>query len=140
MKIFQQEVRLKERKRGFHLVTSEIIKSIPQIREIKTGVCQVFIQHTSASLAINEDADPAVLKDFETFFDKIVPENDPDYEHDEEGPDDMPAHLKSSLLGSSVMIPVRNGKLALGSWQGIYLCEHRDHGGERDLIVTIFGE
>ncbi len=140
MKIFQQEVQLNERKRGFHLITSEIIQSMPQIKEMKTGICQVFIQHTSASLTINEDADPAVRKDFETFFNKAVPENDPDYEHDTEGSDDMPAHLKSSLLGSSVMIPIRNGKLALGTWQGIYLCEHRNHGGERDLVVTVIGE
>ena len=140
MKIFQEQVRLKERKRGFHLITSEIVQSIPQIREIRTGVCQVFILHTSASLTINEDADPTVRKDFETFFNKIVPENDPEYEHDVEGPDDMPAHLKSSILGSSVMIPIRNGKLALGDWQGIYLCEHRDHAKARDLVVTVIGE
>ena len=140
MKIFQEQVRLKERKRGFHLITSEIVQSIPQIREIRTGVCQVFILHTSASLTINEDADPTVRKDFETFFNKIVPENGPEYEHDVEGPDDMPAHLKSSLLGSSVMIPIRNGKLALGDWQGIYLCEHRDHAKERNLVVTAIGE
>src|SRR5207249_5303136 len=140
MKIFQEQVRLKERKRGFHLITSEIVQSIPQIREIRTGVCQVFILHTSASLTINEDADPTVRKDFETFFNKIVPENGPEYEHDVEGPDDMPAHLKSSLLGSSVMIPIRNGKLALGDWQGIYLCEHRDHAKARDLVVTVIGE
>src|SRR5438552_11033590 len=123
MKIFQEQVRLKERKRGFHLITSEIVQSIPQIREIRTGVCQVFIQHTSASLTINENADPTVRKDFATFFNKIVPENDPGYIHNTEGPDDMPAHLKSSILGSAVTIPVTNGELALGTWQGIYLCE-----------------
>ena len=140
MKIFQQTLQLKEKRRGFHIITSEIVQSLPQLREIKTGICQVFIQHTSASLTINEDAAPEVRKDFETFFNKVVPENDPDYKHDVEGPDDMPAHLKASLLGNSVMIPVRNGKLALGHWQGIYLCEHRNHGGERDLIITAFGE
>ena len=140
MKIFQQALQLKQRKRGFHLITSEIVQSIPQIKEIKAGICQVFIQHTSASLTINEDADPSVRKDFETFFNKVVPENDPGYQHGTEGPDDMPAHLKAAMLGSSVMIPVQNGKLALGTWQGIYLCEHRNRGGERDLIVTVFGE
>lgn len=140
MKIFQQEVQLKERKRGFHLVTSEVIQAIPQIAEIRTGVCQVFIQHTSASLSINEDADPTVRKDFETFFNRVVPENDSDYEHEVEGPDDMPAHLKASILGSSLMIPIRNGKFALGQWQGIYLCEHRNRGGERNIVVTLFGE
>ncbi|HEV8284852.1 MAG TPA: secondary thiamine-phosphate synthase enzyme YjbQ [Chitinophagaceae bacterium] len=140
MKISQQVIQLKERKRGFHLITSEIIQSVPQIKEIRTGVCQIFIQHTSASLTINENADATVRKDFETFFNKAVPENDPDYQHDTEGPDDMPAHLKSSLLGSSVTIPIRHGKLALGTWQGIYLCEHRNHGGTRDLVVTIMGE
>lgn len=140
MKIFQQQVKLKERKRGFHLVTPEVVHSIPEIREIRTGICNIFIQHTSASLSINEDADPTVRKDFETFFNKVVPENDPDYEHHVEGPDDMPAHLKSSLLGTSVSIPVRDGRLALGQWQGIYLCEHRNHGGARNLVVTVFGE
>jgi secondary thiamine-phosphate synthase enzyme len=140
MKIFQQALQLKQRKRGFHLITSEIMQSMPQIKDITTGICQVFIQHTSASLTINEDADPTVRKDFETFFNKVVPEKDPGYVHDTEGPDDMPAHLKAAILGSSVMIPVQNGKLALGTWQGIYLCEHRNQGGERDLIVTVFGE
>ncbi|GGB80183.1 secondary thiamine-phosphate synthase enzyme YjbQ [Dyadobacter sediminis] len=140
MKIFQQPLQLKERRRGFHLITSEIMQAIPQISEIKTGMCQVFIQHTSASLTINENADPTVRKDFEMYFSKAVPENDPDYRHDDEGPDDMPAHLKASLMGSSVQIPVRNGKLALGIWQGIYLCEHRNYGGARNLLITVFGE
>ena len=140
MKIFQQQIQLKERRRGFHLITSEVIQAVPQLREIQTGVCHVFIQHTSASLTVNENADPTVRKDFETYFNKAVPENDPGYEHDAEGPDDMPAHLKSALLGSTVTIPIRKGKLALGTWQGIYLCEHRDRGGERNLIVTFFGE
>ena len=140
MKIFQAQLRLKERKRGFHLITSEITGALEQLREIRTGVCQVFIQHTSASLTINEDADPTVRKDFETFFNKAVPENDRDFEHDVEGPDDMPGHLKAPLLGSSVMLPVRNGELALGQWQGIYLCEHRNRGGQRNLLVTVIGE
>src|SRR2546423_2829792 len=133
MKIYQQEISLPEKRRGFHLITSEIIKALPQLTEIRIGLCQVFIQHTSASLTINENADPTVRKDFETFFNKTVKENDPHYVHDYEGPDDMPAHLKASLLGSSVLIPVRNGRLALGTWQGIYLCEHRNHGGSRSL-------
>jgi secondary thiamine-phosphate synthase enzyme len=140
MKIFQQRLQLKERKRGFHLITGEVLQAIPQIREIKMGMCQVFIQHTSASLTINENADPTVRKDFETFFNKAVPENDPDYLHDYEGSDDMPAHLKASLLGPSVLIPVHNGNLALGIWQGIYLCEHRNYGGSRTLIISIWGE
>ena len=140
MKIFQQQVQLKERKRGFHLVTDEIADAVLGIREVRTGVCQIFIQHTSASLSINEDADPTVRKDFETFFNKLVPENDADYKHKAEGPDDMPAHLKASILGSSVIIPIHNGKLALGQWQGIYLCEHRNDGGQRDVVVTIWGQ
>ncbi len=140
MKIFQQQLQLKEKRRGYHLITSAIEQALPQLSELKTGVCQVFIQHTSASLTINENASPTVRKDFETFFNKIVPENDPDYLHNDEGSDDMPAHLKASLLGSSVMIPVRNGRLAFGTWQDIYLCEHRNDGGERSLIITIWGE
>jgi len=140
MKIYQQTIHLSERKRGFHLITTEIIKALPQIAELKTGICQVFIQHTSASLTINENADPTVRKDFEMFFNKTVKENDPDYLHDYEGSDDMPAHLKASLLGASVTIPVRNGRMALGTWQGIYLCEHRDYGGQRSIIITAWGE
>ena len=140
MKIFQQSITLREKRRGFHLITNEILHVMPQIAEVKVGMCQVFIQHTSASLTINENADPTVRKDFEMFFNKTVKENDPDYEHDYEGSDDMPAHLKASLLGNSVMIPIRNGRLALGTWQGIYLCEHRDRGGARGLVVTVWGE
>lgn len=140
MKIFQQPITLKARKRGFHLVTSEIINALPQIATLETGICQVFIQHTSASLTINENADPTVRQDFEMFFNKAIPENDPDYIHDYEGSDDMPAHLKASVLGCSVMIPIRNGRLALGTWQGIYLCEHRDYGGNRQLMATAWGE
>ena len=140
MKIYQQPVQLRARQRGFHLVTSEIMQALPQLSEIQTGMCQVFIQHTSASLTINENADPTVRQDFEMYFNKAVPENDPEYLHDDEGPDDMPAHIKAAMLGFSVMIPVRNGRLALGTWQGIYLCEHRNHGGGRKLMVTIWGE
>lgn len=139
MKTFQQTFSISERKRGFHLITSEIINAFPELKEIKVGICQVFIQHTSASLTINENADPTVRIDFEMYFNKTVPENDPDYEHDYEGSDDMPAHLKAALLGSSVTIPITNGQLALGTWQGIYLCEHRNHGGRRKIIVTAWG-
>ncbi|MGY3212282.1 secondary thiamine-phosphate synthase enzyme YjbQ [Mucilaginibacter sp. HD30] len=139
MKIFQQHIQLGQRRRGFHLITSEVIHALPQISEIKSGICQVFIQHTSASLTINENADPTVRKDFEMYFSKTVPENDPEYLHDDEGPDDMPAHIKASMLGASVTIPVRNGRLALGIWQGIYLCEHRNYGGQRSLMITAWG-
>lgn len=139
MNMYQRTLTLKERKRGCHLITEEIIRSMPEINMLKTGICQVFIQHTSASLTINENADPSVRNDFEMYFNKAVPENDPDYEHDYEGSDDMPAHLKSSILGCSVMIPIRNGKLALGTWQGIYLYEHRNHGGSRYLMITAWG-
>lgn len=140
MKIFQQNITLRERKKGFHLITNEITETLPEIRNLKTGVCQVFIQHTSASLTINENADPTVRQDFEYFFNKTVSENDGGYIHNYEGDDDMPAHLKASLLGSSVMIPISNGRLALGTWQGIYLCEHRNHGGRRDIMITAWGE
>ena len=139
MKIFQQLLSLRERRRGFHIITDEVENALPEIREIKTGICQVFIQHTSAALTINENADPTVRVDFEMFFNKTVRENDPDYKHDYEGSDDMPAHLKSALLGNSVTIPIRNGRLALGTWQGIYLCEHRNYGGSRQLVITAWG-
>ena len=140
MKIFQQILDLNQRRRGFHIITNEVVNALPQIGEIKTGICQVFIQHTSASLSINENADPTVRQDFEMYFNKAVPENDPDYRHDDEGSDDMPAHLKAAMLGSSVTIPIRNGRLGLGTWQGIYLCEHRNYGGSRSLIITAWGE
>ncbi|RYY56195.1 MAG: YjbQ family protein [Chitinophagaceae bacterium] len=140
MKIIQHQVRLRARPRGFHLVTDEVLRAVPELREMKKGLCQVFIQHTSASLAINENADPTVREDFEMYFNKVAPENDPDYIHTDEGPDDMPAHLKAALLGSSVTIPISNGRPALGIWQGIYLCEHRNHGGERKLVITAWGE
>ncbi|AXE21419.1 YjbQ family protein [Runella rosea] len=140
MNFIQQPLRLKARKRGFHLITAEVLQALPQLREMKVGMCQVFIQHTSASLTLNENADPTVRQDFETFFNKAVPENDPDYLHNYEGDDDMPAHLKAALLGSSVLIPIQHGRLALGMWQGIYLCEHRDDGGPRNLLITTWGE
>jgi secondary thiamine-phosphate synthase enzyme len=140
MKIFQAIIELKRRERGFHLITGEVERALPQLSGLRTGICQVFIQHTSASLSINENADPSVRRDFEMYFSKAVPENDPNYVHNDEGPDDMPAHLKASLLGASVTIPVRNGRLAFGTWQGIYLCEHRNRAHGRSLVITAWGE
>ena len=140
MKIFQKTIMLPRKNRGFHLITPEIVKAIDTDMKIQKGICHVFIKHTSASLTINENADPTVRKDFETFFNQAVKENAPDFMHDTEGPDDMPAHIKSSLLGSSVTIPVTNGKLALGTWQGIYLGEHRNHGEPREIVITGWGE
>lgn len=139
MKVFQNEIVLDARIRGFHLITNEIVKSIPEISNINAGILQVFIKHTSASLSINENADPTVRTDFENHFNKMVPENAPYYRHTFEGPDDMPAHIKASLLDSSVTIPITNGRLNLGTWQGIYLCEHRNSGGKRRVVLTAFG-
>lgn len=139
MKFYQQEITLPRFARGFHLITSHVLNAIPQIKEIRTGQLQVFIKHTSASLTINENADPTVRKDFESHFNKMVPEDAPYYRHRTEGPDDMPAHVKTSLLDTSVLIPITNGKLNTGIWQGIYLCEHRDEGGGRELVITVFG-
>ncbi len=139
MNIYQTSLTLRQYPRGFHLITEQVVKALPQIGKLTTGICQVFIQHTSASLTINENADPTVRKDFEMYFSKAVPENDADYLHNYEGADDMPAHLKAAMLGSSVTIPVINGTLALGTWQGIYLCEHRNQGGSRRLVVTAWG-
>jgi secondary thiamine-phosphate synthase enzyme len=139
MKFFQHEITLPSHRRGFHLITSAIEKAIPEIKEIQIGQLQVFIKHTSASLTINENADPTVRQDFESHMNKMVPENAPYYKHDTEGPDDMPAHIKSSLMGSSVIIPITNGRLNLGTWQGVYLCEHRDHGGSRKVVLTACG-
>jgi len=139
MDIYQRTISLKARRRGFHLVTDEVERAMPEISKIDAGLCQVFIQHTSASLTINENADPTVRQDFEMFFNKTVKENDPDYEHDYEGSDDMPAHLKAALLGTSVTIPITRGRLAFGTWQGIYLCEHRNSAGQRNIVVTAWG-
>jgi len=136
----QKEIRLKPRNRGFHLVTDEIVSQLPELREVKIGLLHVFIQHTSASLTINENADPTVRVDFESHFNHAVPEDQPYYRHKDEGSDDMPAHLKASLLGCSLSIPVSNGRLNMGIWQGIYLCEHRNHGGSRSLMLTLQGE
>jgi secondary thiamine-phosphate synthase enzyme len=135
----QQMITLKARSRGFHLITDEVLAAIPEVRQTKIGLLHVFIQHTSASLTINENADRDVRRDLEKMMSAIAPENFP-YDHTLEGPDDMPAHVKASLLGSSVSVPVRNGQLLLGTWQGIYLCEHRIAGGPRSLVLTLQGE
>lgn len=135
----QIELTLQPRRRGFHLISSEILNAIPSLDAIEVGFLQLFIQHTSASLTINENADPDVRVDMETVFNRLVPENQT-LVHTIEGPDDMPAHVKSSLLGPSVQIPIRKGRLALGTWQGIYLCEHRNQGGARSVIITIWGK
>jgi len=135
----QKTIQISPRSRGFHLITREIEQSI-DLSECNIGLLHIFIQHSSASLTINENADPTVRTDFESHFNVMVPEDAPYYIHTYEGPDDMPAHLKSSILGSSVSIPVKNGRLMLGTWQGIYLCEHRDYAGSRSLVLTLNGE
>ncbi|GAB1858737.1 secondary thiamine-phosphate synthase enzyme YjbQ [Flavobacteriaceae bacterium MHTCC 0001] len=139
MLYFQKELKLQPYSRGFHLITEEILIHFPELKEIKTGQLHVFIKHTSASLSINENADGTVRTDFESHFNMMVPENVPYYTHTYEGSDDMPAHIKASLLGASLHIPITNGTLNLGIWQGIYLCEHRNNGGRRHLVVTAFG-
>ena len=139
MHIFQREIKLSPFSRGFHLITEVIIKNLPELNKISVGFVQVFIKHTSASLTINENADPSVRLDFESHLNTMVPENAPYYVHIYEGADDMPAHIKSSLMGASIQIPITNGELNLGIWQGIYLCEHRNHGGSRSIVITAFG-
>jgi secondary thiamine-phosphate synthase enzyme len=139
MNFFQNEILLSAKPRGFHIITNEILKSIPEIKNFSKGMANVFIKHTSASLTINENADPDVRTDFETHFNFMIPENSPHYLHTAEGPDDMTSHIKSSILGCSLNIPVTNGRFNLGIWQGIYLCEHRNHGGNRKIVVTVFG-
>lgn len=137
METFQKEVTLQARPRGFHLITGEIVGELPELADVEAGLLHVFIKHTSASLTLNENADPTVRQDFEAYFNEAVPEDTPYYRHTAEGPDDMPAHLKASLMGSSVTVPIANGRLSLGTWQGIYLCEHRDRGGSRRLVLTV---
>ena len=139
MKSFQKELKLKPHARGFHLITRQIIEQVPEIKEINIGWIQLFIKHTSASLTINENADPSVRTDFESHMNEMVPEDAPYYIHTYEGSDDMPAHIKSSLMGAAVQVPITNGRLNMGMWQGIYLCEHRNHAGSRRLVVTILG-
>ncbi|WP_106791043.1 secondary thiamine-phosphate synthase enzyme YjbQ [Aquimarina sp. Aq78] len=139
MKFFQKEIQLPSYPRGFHLITSKILAEIPEIKQVRMGQLQVFIKHTSASLTINENADPTVRQDFESHMNIMVPENASYYIHTYEGADDMPAHIKASLMGASVLVPITNGELNLGTWQGIYLCEHRDSGGPRKLVLTAYG-
>lgn len=139
MQVFQREFTLPPFSRGFHLITDRIEREIPDLHRIKAGLLHVFIRHTSASLTLNEGADPTVRQDFESHFNQMVPENAPYYHHNYEGSDDMPAHLKASLLGSSVSIPVTDGRLNLGIWQGVYLCEHRDRASGRSLVLTACG-
>ena len=135
----QKKINLPSKPRGFHIITNDVLKNIPELRDFKAGILQLFIKHTSASLTINENIDPTVRIDFESHFNMLAPENQNYYQHTYEGSDDMPAHLKTSLLGSSVSIPITDGKLNLGTWQGIYLCEHRNHGSIRKLIATVQG-
>ena len=136
----QKEITLPQLSRGFHIITDEVIGSVLEIKNLSVGIVHIFIKHTSASLAINEGADPAVRIDFETFFNKLVPENSPDFIHTDEGPDDMPAHIKSAIFGSSLSIPIRNGKADMGTWQDVYLCEHRNNPTRRKLTITVQGE
>jgi secondary thiamine-phosphate synthase enzyme len=136
----QKKINLPPHSRGFHVITNDVVNELPELADVKTGILHIFIQHTSASLAINENADPSVRSDFEAHFNQMVPENKPYYRHTLEGPDDMPSHIKAALLGSDLSIPIENGKLALGTWQGIYLCEHRNRGGGRELVLTLQGE
>lgn len=136
----QRTIQLPARPRGFHLVTGEVEEALPELAEIEVGLLHLFIQHTSASLTLNENVSGDVRRDFESWFDRAVPEGAPYWTHTLEGDDDMPAHVKAALLGPSLTLPVGGGRLALGTWQGIYLCEHRDHGGARSLVATLWGE
>lgn len=140
MNFYQKEIQLRSYSRGFHLITDTIVEALPELRKINTGFLQVFIKHTSASLTINENADPTVRTDFESHINTMVPENAPYYVHNYEGPDDMPAHIKASLMGASVQVPITQGRLNMGIWQGIYLCEHRNHASGRKLVVTAYGQ
>ena len=135
----QKKISLSPKSRGFHVITDNILGNMPELKDFRIGILQLFIKHTSASLTINENSDQTVLEDFESHFNMLVPENQSYYKHTYEGQDDIPAHLKSSLLGPSISIPITNGKLNLGIWQGIYLCEHRNQGGSREIIATIIG-
>ena len=140
MKWFQKQVELKPRTRGFHLITQEVLKELPEIQNIKVGLAHLLLKHTSASLTLNENFDPDVRSDMESYFNNSVKENEPYFLHTSEGADDMPAHIKSSLLGNSLTIPITEGHFNLGTWQGIYLCEHRNHGGRRKLLITVQGD
>lgn len=136
----QREISISARPRGFHLITEELLRELPELKNFRVGLMNICILHTSASLTLNENADPTVRLDFENWFNHVVPEDEPYYLHRDEGADDLPAHIKSSLLGSSLNIPIANGRPKLGTWQGIYLCEHRNYGGKRRLVVTLQGE
>ena len=136
----QRQIRLRPQPRGFHLVTREVEAAVPELHELRIGLAHVHILHTSASLTLNENASPDVRRDFESWFDRAVPEDAAYWTHTTEGPDDMPAHIKASMLGPSLTLPVRDGSFALGTWQGIYLCEHRNDGGARSMMVTLWGE
>jgi secondary thiamine-phosphate synthase enzyme len=136
----QREIRLRARPRGFHLVTDEIVGALPQLGQLRIGLAHLFLRHTSASLTLNENASPDVRRDFAAWFDRAVPDGADYFRHTLEGPDDMPAHIKTALTGVELTLPVAGGRFALGTWQGVYLCEHRDHGGERSLVVTLHGE
>ena len=136
----QKNINIKSISRGFHIITDQVIDQIPEIKSINIGILHLFIKHTSASLTINENADKTVRNDFEKHFNEMVPENQSYYQHTYEGPDDMPAHLKASILGSSISIPISNGHLNMGTWQGIYLCEHRNNAFQRKMVATIQGE
>ena len=135
-----RDLQLSPRTRGFHLVTGEVVDALPELGQLAAGLLHVHIRHTSASLTLNENASPHVRRDFRSWIDRAVPDDAPYFTHTLEGPDDMPAHIKASLLGPSLTLPVRDGRLALGTWQGVYLCEHRDHGGPRTLTLTLHGE
>ena len=136
----QTLISLKPRPRGFHLISAEVEQALPELARCRVGLLHLWLQHTSASLTVNENADPAVRRDFERFFNRLVPQGEAGYEHDDEGPDDLPAHFKGSLLGVQLQLPIQQGRLALGTWQGIYLGEHRDHGGARRVVATLQGE
>jgi len=137
---FQKHIQLQAKPRGFHLLTAEIAGQLPELGRISVGLAHFFLQHTSASLAINENADADVRRDLESYFSRLAPENQSYYSHTLEGPDDMPAHIKTVILGSSLTLPICKGRLDLGVWQGIYLCEHRNHAGKRSIVVTLNGE
>ncbi|UGS34086.1 secondary thiamine-phosphate synthase enzyme YjbQ [Capillimicrobium parvum] len=136
----QAELTLRPRPRGFHLITDEVVGAVAELREVRVGLAHLFLRHTSASLTLNENASPDVRRDFREWFDRAVPDDTGYFAHTLEGPDDMPSHIKSSLTGNDLTLPIRDGRLAVGTWQGVYLCEHRDHGGPRSLLVTVWGE
>jgi secondary thiamine-phosphate synthase enzyme len=140
MVLAQRSISLEPHPRGFHLITNQVVEALPELRQLKVGLLHLLIQHTSASLSLGENASPAVRRDFESWANQVVPEDAPYWTHTLEGPDDMPAHIKAALFGPSLTLPVASGRLKLGTWQGIYLCEHRDDGGSRSIVATLFGD